>query len=103
MSKTVETQIDKCRRLIAGASGRIDELNKLGVCESQLSDLDANLSRLAAMSSDCEAVREQLHDKIAAMHQVLDDVKASFLSIKGTIKQNYPQEEWTKWGIDDRR
>lgn len=103
MSKTVENQIEKCRRLIAGASSRTEELKQLGVSETQLTELDASLQQLAAMSTDCEAMRALLHDKIAALHSVLDTVKGSFLSIKGTIKQSYPQEEWIKWGIDDKR
>ena len=103
MSKTVENLIEKCRRLIAGASGRTGELKQLGVSESQLTQLDASLQQLAVMSNDCEAMRAQLHDKVAAMHTALDAVKGSFLSIKGTIKQEYPQAEWIEWGIDDKR
>ena len=103
MSKTVENLIEKCRRLIAGASGRTGELKQLGVSESQLTQLDASLQQLAEMSNDCEAMRAQLHDKVAAMHAALDAVKGSFLSIKGTIKQKYPKEEWIEWGFDDKR
>lgn len=47
MSKTVENLIEKCRRLIAGASGRTGELKQLGVSESQLTQLDASLQQLA--------------------------------------------------------
>lgn len=103
MSKTIDEQISKCRRLIAGVAGKTDKLRQLGVDEAEIVELESNLSRLADMSRDCDEARQQLHTKVEAMHTVSAKVKDTFLSIKGAIKKTYPQEEWNNWGIDDKR
>ena len=48
-------------------------------------------------------VRADLSNKVKHMNAVLTKAKDQFASLKKVIKGNYLQEEWQRFGIQDKR
>lgn len=103
MSKTIDLQIEKCRLLIDGMRANLANLADKGVTDESLSHLAGELDRLTAASQECDAMRETLSAKVKAMNTILADVKEAYADNKRKVKTNYPQEQWARYGVTDKR
>lgn len=98
MSKTTEILSEKCRTFIAGMQQHLTEAQTLGI---QL--LDKELQELDGISRATEALREELHVKVGELNRKMDGIKTSFQEMKSRVKSNYPQEQWLRYGVTDKR
>ncbi|MGN0281300.1 MAG: hypothetical protein ACI4B3_03240 [Prevotella sp.] len=103
MSKTIDLQIEKSRVLIEGLSNNIACLRDKGIASDELQSMSANLDRLKVANEECDKIREELSQKVKAMNAILVEVKDAFAEKKRIIKTNYPQEEWIRYGVQDKR
>ena len=103
MSKTIELQIEKSRVLIEGLSKNIDALAGKGISDSSLESMTKDLERLTLANEECDRVREELSQKVKHMNAILTSVKEAFAEKKRIIKTSYPQEDWMKYGVQDKR
>jgi len=103
MSKTVDLQIEKSKELIAGYRKNLTELKGKGVTAEALDKMETELSTLKKLSVDCDATREALSAKVQRVNETLERVKNDFLETKKVVRNNYPQEQWIKFGIQDKR
>ena len=103
MSKTIELQIEKSRVLIEGLRNHVAELSDKGISVDQLDQMTARLADLKAANEECDALRAELSNKVKNMNKVLLEVKDSFATKKKVIKGYYPQEEWSRYGVMDKR
>lgn len=65
--------------------------------------MNAELDRLYAANKECDAMREQLPGKDKHMNEILLGVKEKFTEKKKVIKGYYPQEQWVRYGVQDKR
>ncbi|MGN0068835.1 MAG: hypothetical protein ACI350_03810 [Prevotella sp.] len=103
MSKTIELQIAKSAALILGLRNNISELADKGITASQLNAMDTTLDELRRLNSECDALRAQLSERVKCMNRVLQEVKGAFAEKKKTVKGCYPQEQWGRFGVLDKR
>lgn len=103
MSKTVDLQIEKSSNLINGLRKNIGELDPQKFNNGELDAMAADLKQLAAASKECDEMREVLSKKVNAMNDILSRVKVAYADKKKIIKTTYPQEQWTKYGVTDKR
>ena len=103
MSKTIDLQIEKSRVLIDGLRKNIDALRDKGFDGGELDTMTADLEALRQANRECDAIREQLSEKVKAVNDILAGVKEQFAEKKRIIKGYYPQEEWIKYGVQDKR
>lgn len=103
MSKTVDLQIEKCRILIEGLRRNMAEVADKGINAQQLDELERNLGSLKEAGQECDAMRAELAEKVKRMNKILVSVKNAFIDTKKKIKSNYPQYEWAKYGVMDKR
>lgn len=103
MSKTIDLQIEKSRILIDGLRKNMDALRSKGLHDRELDKMDAELDELKAASKECDAMREQLSSKVKHMNAILKGVKENFTEAKRVVKVNYLQEEWIRYGVQDKR
>jgi len=103
MSKTVDLQIEKSSFLIEGVRKNINILKDKGFNPTELDQMSADLKALAEASKECDAAYEILAEKRKKMNDILDGVKAIFADKKRIIKTNFPQEQWMKLGVQDKR
>lgn len=103
MSKTIDLQIEKSRLLIDGIRKNISTLKDKGFSLEELDQMDAELDALKVANQECDAIREQLSQKVKHCNGIMDSVKEKFADKKKTIKGYYPQEEWIRYGVQDKR
>jgi len=103
MSKTVDTQIEKSRTLIEGLRRNLAEVANKEINAELLNEMEARLGILTEANRECDALREQLSGKVKHMNALLDEVKQTFAEKKKIIKGYYPQEEWARFGVMDKR
>jgi len=103
MSKTIQTQIDKSRMLIDGLRHNEKEVAQKGITAEAVNRTEDALKRLAEANDECDALRATLSKKVKNMNDVLAEVKTQFIGMKRIIKNNYLQEEWQRFGVQDKR
>jgi hypothetical protein len=103
MSKTIDLQIEKSQVLIDGLRKNLREVQNRNISASDLDGMDGQLKELAAANKECDAIRAELSAKVKTMNKILQNVKDSFAEKKKIIKGYYPQEEWMKFGVQDKR
>lgn len=103
MSKTIDLQIEKSRVLIDGLRKNIDALKDKGFSNEELDRMSDDLDKLRVANDECDAVREQLSQKVKNVNGILEGVKMAFAEKKKAIKGYYPQEEWIRYGVQDKR
>lgn len=103
MSKTIDLQIEKSKKLIEGLRAHMDEFVGKGVSASDLDTMTDNLKRLSDSSKAAEAIREQLSEQVKTTNNILAQVKEAYAKTKAVVRNNYPQEEWINYGVTDKR
>lgn len=103
MSKTIDLQIEKSRALIEGLSKNIETLRDKCIVSDELQAMTADLERLKVANDECDKIREELSQKVKNMNAILSGVKEAFAEKKRIIKVNYPQEQWIRYGVQDKR
>lgn len=103
MSKTIDLQIEKSRFLIDGLRKNLDAIKDKGFNSDELDKMSADLDVLKVANAECEVLREQLSEKVKQVNGILSGVKEIFAEKKKIIKGYYPQEEWERYGVMDKR
>lgn len=103
MSKTIDLQIGKSTRLIEGLKAHIDEFADKGVSLSALDAMSDNLTRLRESSKAAEDLRARLSEQVKSTNAILAQVKEAYAKTKAVVRNNYPQEEWARYGVTDKR
>lgn len=103
MSKTIDLQIEKCQILIDGLRRNMTEVADKGINAQVLDEIERNIGVLKAAGQECDAIRATLTEKVKSMNKVLSTVKDTFILTKKKIKSNYPQYDWAKYGVMDKR
>jgi len=103
MSKTIDLQVGKSETLIAGLRQHLSELSDKGIHAATLDGMEKDLDSLRAANEECDRLRAELSQKVRAMNGVLQQVKDSFAANKRIVKVSYPQEDWVKYGVTDKR
>jgi len=103
MSKTIDLQIEKSRTLIAGIRKNLNELSSKGFSAAELDKMSLDLDKLKVAHEECEAIRASLSEKVKHVNNIMAQVKDIYADKKKTIKGYYPQEEWLRFGVVDKR
>lgn len=103
MAKTIDLQVEKSRVLIEGLNNNLAEIADKGIVKAELDVMQAELDALAKANEECDALRESLSAKVREVNSKLAVVKDKFAEKKKIIKGNYPQDEWSKYGVLDKR
>ncbi|MCR5181029.1 MAG: hypothetical protein K6C30_07420 [Bacteroidaceae bacterium] len=103
MSKTIETQIEKSRGLIAGLRKHVSQRGELGVTTAEINKMEALLNQLKESNLEVDRLREELTPKVRHMNQILTEVKASYAETKKVLKGYYSMEQWAEYGVPDKR
>lgn len=103
MSKTIDLQIEKVNTLIKGLNNNAAEMAKYGITSNNIAEMETLKGKLAEANKECDAIRAELSEKVKAMNSTLIQVKERFQETKRKIKNNYPQYDWAKYGVMDKR
>lgn len=103
MSKTFEDNALKAKVLSEGLRQHLSEVEKYGVKETDLLQLEKDVQVAIEMNQKVEALREEVSAQLQAANAALADIKERAMRYRSIIKQNFPQEQWLRFGLPDKR
>ncbi|OUO97646.1 hypothetical protein B5F38_09075 [Barnesiella sp. An22] len=103
MSKTFEQNAQKALTMVAGIRSHFQELSKLGIGTAAVDKLEAEASKAIEMIREVDALRAEVSEKLRKANVQLCEVKDQANVLRYLIKSGFPQEEWVKFGIMDKR
>ena len=103
MSKTFEQNVEKTTAMTAGIRKNLKEVTSLGIIEKDLISLEAEAQKAIEMIREVENLRAVVSQKLKSANDQLEGIKERSKFFRMIIKNNYPQEEWIRFGITDKR
>ncbi len=103
MSKTFETNALKGKSLAAGMKRRITELGKYGVKEADLTVMEREADKAIEMIREVDRLREEVTRKLQEANEQLNSLRDRAAVYRKIIKQNYSQDQWAGFGLQDKR
>ena len=103
MSKTTDIQIEKSLNLIKGLRKHVSEKGEKDFTSKEIDQMESDVKLLTDASAEVDKLREELAPKVKHMNEILGRVKTSYAENKKTLKGFYSQEQWTDYGIPDKR
>lgn len=103
MSKTIDLQIEKSTRLIEALKAHIGEFESKGVSMDNLNAMTENLKKLQDSSKVADELRRKLSEQVKTTNNILSQCKDTYFKVKSIVRNNYPQEDWIKYGVIDKR
>lgn len=103
MSITILNEIDKAKVLVDGMRKNLDKAKQLGIEAPALDRLEKAYTVLKTKDDELDALRRQATLKVKENNELLADMKAQMLTIRKAVKENYPQQEWMDFGVQDKR
>ncbi|MDY6289329.1 MAG: hypothetical protein SPM02_07745 [Bacteroidales bacterium] len=103
MSITILNEIDKAKVLVDGMRKNLDKAKQLGIDAPALDRLEKAFTDLKIKDDELDALRRRATLKVKENNELLADMKEQMLSMRKAVKQNYPQQEWMSFGVQDKR
>ena len=103
MSITILNEIDKAKVLVDGMRNNLDKAKQLGIDAPALDRLEKAFTDLKIKDDELDALRRRATLKVKENNELLADMKEQMLSMRKAVKQNYPQQEWVSFGVQDKR
>ena len=91
MSVTNLNEIDKADVLVAGLRKHLKEAQEIGITTDAINRLEEAAKDLRQKDAEVDKLRRQA------------TLKAQMLSMRMAVKARYPQYEWIKYGVQDKR
>ena len=82
---------------------RQTELDKKGINNEYLTEMDTKLSNVVAQNVEQEKYKAGLKDATARLEELLDILHRDVSETTSIIKHNIPQEQWVEFGITAKR
>ena len=103
MSVTVLNEIDKAEALVSGLRKHLGEVKTLGITAEAVDRLEKAGKELRKRDEELDALRRQATVKGRENRELMVDLKAQLMELKRRVKSRYPQSEWLRYGVQDKR
>ncbi|MDY6287995.1 MAG: hypothetical protein SPM02_00940 [Bacteroidales bacterium] len=103
MSVTNLNEIEKADVLVAGLRKHLKEAQEIGITTDAINRLEEAAKDLRQKDAEVDKLRRQATLKAHENLELIADLKAQMLSIRKAVKARYPQYEWIKYGVKDKR
>ena len=103
MSKTFENQAMKAKNLAEGMKEHLTELSVHGVEQEALDSLIEACEKAVMMSQEVDRLRMLASEKMYEARTALLDVQDKYNDLRKIVKNNYPLEQWYRFGLMDKR
>ena len=102
MSETFETNAQEALTMASGIKSHLSEVTHLGIEKEGLDKLEAEAIKALDMIAEVDALIEEVSEKLHKAEKQLADVQDVAKSYSHTIKNNFPMEQWERFGITDK-
>lgn len=103
MSVTNLNVIDKADVLVAGLRKHPKEVKELGITTDAINRLEEASKALRKKDAEVDELRRQASIKSRENLDLIADLKEQMLTMRKAVKARYPQDEWYKFGVQDKR
>jgi hypothetical protein len=103
MSVTNLNEIDKADVLVAGLRKHLKEAQELGITIDALNRLEEAAKAMRQKDAEVDELRRQTTIKVRENMNLIADMKDQMLTMRKAVKARYPQNEWIKYGVQDKR
>lgn len=103
MSKTFENQAIKAKNFAEGMKKHLAELSAYGIKQEALDSLIKATDEAIRMSQEVDMLRMKASEKMHEANAALSGVKDQYNEFRAIIKNNYPLEQWHRFGLLDKR
>ena len=103
MSVTNLNEIEKADVLVAGLRNHLKEAQEIGITTDAINRLEEAAKDLRQKDAEVDKLRRQATLKAHENLELIADLKAQMLSMRKAVKARYPQYEWIKYGVKDKR
>lgn len=103
MSVTNLNEIDKADVLVAGLRKHLKEAQELGITIDSLNRLEEAAKAMRQKDAEVDELRRQTTIKVRENMNLIADMKDQMLTMRKAVKARYPQNEWIKYGVQDKR
>ena len=103
MSVTNLNEIDKADVLVAGLRKHLKEAQELGITIDALNRLEEAAKAMRQKDAEVDELRRQTTIKVRENMNLIADMKEQMLTMRKAVKARYPQNEWIKYGVQDKR
>lgn len=103
MSKTITMQIEKTATLIDGLRKNLQDVKVLGLDENFIDQMEVYEKELKLSDEELDKLRDDVHARVEATNEKLRLLKEETQKARLTIRNNFPQEKWLKYGLTDKR
>ncbi len=103
MSVTNLNEIEKADALVAGLRKHLKEAQELGITIDALNRLEEAAKALRQKDAEVDELRRQTTLRVRENTNLIADMKAQMLTMRKAVKARYPQNEWIKYGVQDKR
>lgn len=103
MSVTNLNEIEKADVLVAGLRKHLKEAQGIGITTDAINRLEEAAKDLRQKDAEVDKLRRQATLKAHENLELIADLKAQMLSMRTAVKARYPQYEWIKYGVQDKR
>ena len=103
MSVTNLNEIEKADVLVAGLRKHLKEAQEIGITTDAINRLEEAAKDLRQNDAEVDKLRRQATLKAHENLELIADLKAQMLSMRTAVKARYPQYEWIKYGVKDKR
>ena len=103
MSKTIEELVKKVEFLHENLNAQKSRLNGLNIDFGAMDTAISQCKELEKLGEQSEALRAQLSEITRQSNMLMASIKETFQENKKIIKTNFEQENWMKFGVQDKR
>lgn len=103
MSVTNLNEIEKADVLVACLRKHLKEAQEISITTDAINRLEEAAKDLRQKDAEVDKLRRQATLKAHENLELIADLKAQMLSIRKAVKARYPQYEWIKYGVKDKR
>jgi hypothetical protein len=103
MSVTNLNEIEKAEVLVSGLRKHLKDVQEIGITTDAINRLEEAAKDLRQKDAEVDKLRRQATLKAHENMELIADLKAQMLSMRTAVKARYPQYEWIKYGVQDKR
>ena len=103
MSVTNLKEIEKAEVLVSGLRKHLKDVQEIGITTDAINRLEEAAKDLRQKDAEVDKLRRQATLKAHENLELIADLKAQMLSMRTAVKARYPQYEWIKYGVQDKR
>lgn len=103
MSKVHLEQIEKTNLLLEGLKNNQSILKEKGINAGFIEKLESDNNLAIIYNDENDRLKADLKAKTVRANRKLDEIKSMVRDVKKIIKRDFPQEQWSKFGIMDKR